>query len=80
MGTNSGHRAYRRFLRRLKPRERYEPLPRSRGPEKLAGMFGLLEALGHPERTFQVVHVAGTNGKGMTAAMIAALLAAAGRR
>ena len=80
MGTNSGQRAYRRFLGRLESRERYEPLPRTRGPEKLAGMLGLLKALGHPERTFQVVHVAGTNGKGMTATMIAALLAAAGRR
>jgi dihydrofolate synthase / folylpolyglutamate synthase len=31
--------------------------------------------LGHPERAFRVVHVAGTNGKGTTAATVAALAA-----
>jgi dihydrofolate synthase/folylpolyglutamate synthase len=40
----------------------------------------LLDALGHPERRFQIVQVGGTNGKGSTAAMIAAILAAAGGR
>ena len=35
-------------------------------------------ALGHPERRYRVVHVAGTNGKGSTSAMIAAGLRAAG--
>src|SRR5262249_31378932 len=29
-----------------------------------------LERLGHPERAFRSVHIAGTNGKGSTAAMI----------
>ena len=37
-------------------------------------------ALGHPERAAPALHVAGTNGKGSTAAMLAAILAAAGRR
>jgi dihydrofolate synthase/folylpolyglutamate synthase len=37
-------------------------------------------ALGHPERAMPSFHVAGTNGKGSTAAMIAAVLTAAGRR
>jgi len=37
-------------------------------------------ALGHPERSAPAFHVAGTNGKGSTAAMLAAMLAAAGRR
>lgn len=40
----------------------------------------LLRALGSPERTFPAVHVAGTNGKGSTAAMIASILRAAGLR
>jgi dihydrofolate synthase/folylpolyglutamate synthase len=40
----------------------------------------LLEKLGRPERAFRSVHVAGTNGKGSTAAMIEAGLRAAGRR
>lgn len=36
--------------------------------------------LGHPERAAPTLHVGGTNGKGSTAAMLAAMLAAAGRR
>ncbi len=40
----------------------------------------LCEALGHPERTFQSLHVAGTNGKGSVTAMTHAALRAAGIR
>src|SRR5216683_2351341 len=40
----------------------------------------ILDALGHPERTYRVIHVAGTNGKGSTCAMIDAGLQAAGIR
>ena len=40
----------------------------------------LLEALGHPERRFRAVHVAGTNGKGSVVAMVARGLALAGHR
>jgi dihydrofolate synthase / folylpolyglutamate synthase len=40
----------------------------------------VLVALGNPERAFRVVHVAGTNGKGSTCAMIEAGLRAAGIR
>ncbi|HEV8146268.1 MAG TPA: folylpolyglutamate synthase/dihydrofolate synthase family protein [Bryobacteraceae bacterium] len=40
----------------------------------------VLAALGNPERAFRVVHVAGTNGKGSTCAMIEAALRAAGVR
>jgi len=36
--------------------------------------------LGHPERAVPCLHVAGTNGKGSTASMLAAMLGAAGRR
>jgi dihydrofolate synthase/folylpolyglutamate synthase len=38
----------------------------------------LMERLGHPERAVPVVHIAGTNGKGSTAALIDAALRAAG--
>lgn len=38
----------------------------------------LLRALGDPQTNYQVVHVAGTNGKGSTCAMIASGLKAAG--
>ena len=71
---------YARFLSRLALYERFEPFPRTRGPEKLAGVRRLAAELEHPERACRVVHVAGTNGKGLTAAMIARLLVRAGRR
>ena len=54
------------------------------GLQPLAMRFGLermeraLDALGHPERRFPVLHVGGTNGKGSTCAMAAAALAEAG--
>jgi dihydrofolate synthase/folylpolyglutamate synthase len=38
----------------------------------------LLGTVGHPEHAFPSVHIAGTNGKGSTSAMIAAMLRAAG--
>ena len=40
----------------------------------------LLERLGNPEKSFKFVHVAGTNGKGSTAAMTESVLRAAGYR
>ena len=43
-------------------------------------MERLVALLGEPDRTFRTVHVAGTNGKGSTAAFIEAGLRAAGRR
>jgi len=56
------------------------------GNEMKSAKFGLerirtlLAALDHPEAAFRVVHVAGTNGKGSTCAMIDAGLEAAGIR
>src|ERR1700690_357196 len=46
----------------------------------LERMQAVLAALGNPERAYKVVHVAGTNGKGSTCAMIDAGLRAAGKR
>ncbi len=46
----------------------------------LERITALLAALGDPQRKFRVVHVAGTNGKGSTCAMIEAGLRAAGVR
>ena len=39
-------------------------------------MRAFCEALGHPERRFSSVHIAGTNGKGSVSSMLAAALAA----
>lgn len=44
----------------------------------LAHMRVLLEALEHPERKFPAVLIAGTNGKGSTAATLASILEASG--
>jgi dihydrofolate synthase/folylpolyglutamate synthase len=46
----------------------------------LAHMRVLLAALGHPEERFPAVLIAGTNGKGSTAATLAAILEASGRK
>jgi len=46
----------------------------------LAPMRVLAEALGHPEHKFPAVLIAGTNGKGSTAATLASILSAAGYR
>jgi dihydrofolate synthase/folylpolyglutamate synthase len=46
----------------------------------LERIITVLAALGNPERAYRVVHVAGTNGKGSTCAMIEAGLRAAGVR
>jgi dihydrofolate synthase/folylpolyglutamate synthase len=58
----------------------------SLGNELKTAKFGLeriravLDALDKPQRAYRVVHVAGTNGKGSTCAMIDAALRAAGMR
>jgi dihydrofolate synthase/folylpolyglutamate synthase len=46
----------------------------------LAHMRVLLSALEHPERHFPAVLIAGTNGKGSTAATLASILKASGLR
>ena len=40
----------------------------------------LCASLGHPERAFPSIHIAGTNGKGSVAAMLDAIFHAAGWR
>ena len=46
----------------------------------LANIRALVAALGHPERAFASIHIAGTNGKGSVTAMIESVLRAAGYR
>jgi dihydrofolate synthase/folylpolyglutamate synthase len=67
--------AYRALLERLLPARRFGVVL------GLARMRALLDRLGAPDRRLgRIVHVGGTNGKGSTVAMIAALTAAAGQR
>ncbi len=47
---------------------------------RLEEMRALVEALGHPELSFRSVLIAGTNGKGSTAATLSAILRSAGYR
>lgn len=48
--------------------------------DRLAPMRKVLEALGQPDRSFEIIHVSGTNGKGSTSTMIGALLEAKGQK
>ena len=57
--------------------KRSESIPRKHG---LYRMEAILEALGNPERELKSIHIAGTNGKGSTAAMITAFAKAHGLR
>lgn len=45
---------------------------------RLERMQALLEAFGRPERRLEVIHIAGSKGKGSTAAFVASMLDAAG--
>ena len=61
--------------------ERQSPTgPGGNGSFSLARMRRLLALIGRPHDAFEVVHVAGTKGKGSTVAMIAAILGEAGLR
>src|SRR5437867_45059 len=75
--------AYRRALERIYG---FSAVPRSAAeqradrPRKLPRVRALLERLGNPQAGYPSVLVAGTKGKGSTAAILAAILAAAGLR
>src|SRR4051794_2028132 len=60
--------------------ERTSAIPYGQSDFKLDRMLELLDRLGNPHHRLKVVHVAGTKGKGSTAAMTAAILSAAGYR
>jgi dihydrofolate synthase/folylpolyglutamate synthase len=60
--------------------ERAAIVPYHRRAFHLERMRDLLARLGDPHKSLKVVHIAGTKGKGSTAAMIAAMLSAAGYR
>ena len=54
--------------------------PEHRVVPSLGRIAALTELLGDPQRSYPVIHLTGTNGKGSTAAMIEALLRANGLR
>ncbi len=59
--------------------ERTPTVPYQERHFKLERMFELAERLGNPHQQLNIVHVAGSKGKGSTATMISAMLKAAGR-
>lgn len=61
-------------------RELASPRQASATKFDLKNITALCEHLGQPQREFQSVHVAGTNGKGSTSAMLDSILRAAGVR
>ncbi|MFQ6122369.1 MAG: bifunctional folylpolyglutamate synthase/dihydrofolate synthase [Dehalococcoidales bacterium] len=58
----------------------YERIPRSALVFDLGRIEMLLERLGNPQEATRSIHIAGTKGKGSTAAMIASILTRAGYR
>ncbi len=72
--------AYQESLDYLYGRLNYERLgmPRGSAELRLGRMRRLLRRLGDPHEGLRIVHIAGTKGKGSTAAMLAAALSASG--
>ncbi|MGE3274665.1 MAG: folylpolyglutamate synthase/dihydrofolate synthase family protein [Vicinamibacterales bacterium] len=64
----------------MTPRERLAELEQFGVKLGLEPITRLLDALGRPDRAAPVLHIAGTNGKGSTAAMVERALRAAGHR
>jgi dihydrofolate synthase/folylpolyglutamate synthase len=58
----------------------YEQKTPAAGDFKLDRMRSLLARLGNPQERLRIVHIAGSKGKGSTAAMLATILRAAGYR
>lgn len=65
------------YVRRFTDYERMVKV-KPMAPYGVSRMERLLEFLGRPEQAFRAVHIAGTKGKGSTAAMVDAILRAAG--
>jgi dihydrofolate synthase/folylpolyglutamate synthase len=78
--TNRSYDSALEFLMSRIDYERATNVPYHRREFHLDRMHELLGRLGNPHASLKVVHVAGTKGKGSTAAMIAAMLTAAGYR
>lgn len=68
------------YLRRFTDYEQRRPADYDARFYNLDRTRSLLEALGHPERAFASVHIAGTKGKGSTAHMLESIFLAAGVR
>ncbi len=77
--TDPAYQAAVDYLYRFLHNSRVRNLERARF-FTLDRMHALMDALDHPERAYPIVHIAGTNGKGSVAAMVASVLQHAGFR
>ncbi len=80
MSSLEEHAAARKFLLDRIDYERMRVMPYGLAEFRLSRMRQLLARLGNPHIDLPAVHVAGTKGKGSTAAALAAVLTAAGYR
>jgi dihydrofolate synthase/folylpolyglutamate synthase len=71
---------YALILNELEDGGNYERSARARDISKLDGIRYLLDQIGRPEQHLQIVHIAGTNGKGSTALILAHLLRGTGKK
>jgi dihydrofolate synthase/folylpolyglutamate synthase len=84
----SDHIAYQNALRRFHERSDYEkgtitnPFGRAgdEGARGLARVRALLAELGNPQKRYDIVHVAGSKGKGSTCAFLSTILTGSGYR
>jgi len=71
---SNSNKNYTQVLAELEQWGSYESSAQPRDISKLDGIRRLLGDLENPEKNFKIIHVAGTNGKGLTAVMISKLL------
>src|SRR5512139_715344 len=71
---------YRESLDYIYGHTNYEAVPRPHadGNYDLRRLYAILERLGNPHLRARSLHIAGTNGKGSTASMLASVLTEAG--
>jgi len=65
---------YSQILQELEKRANYEATAKPRDISKLRSIKKLLDTVGNPQNNFKIIHIAGTNGKGLTGAMISQIL------
>ena len=74
----SSDKDYLQVLSEMESWGSYEISAQPRDLSKLDGIRLLLKDLGNPQKKFKVIHIAGTNGKGLTATIISKLLCVQG--
>ncbi len=71
---SNSKKSFKKILAELEQWGSYESSAQPRDISKLEGIKRLLRDLDNPEKNFKIIHIAGTNGKGLTASMISRLL------